>query len=190
MDAKYKIFKVFYELKEKKTYYNQIKEHSNLSHSSLQNGLKKLILKNILNENKTKSNVFYSLKNKKIAELEFSKIAIDEFENLNVDVKNPLRHFLENLPKNIFTIILFGSIVRKEERENSDIDLLIVSFDKVDLKTNIESAELTSRYPLSLFYCDVEEFVENKDPIIIQAKKTGFPIYREQNFYEVFLDEC
>ena len=33
-----------------------------------------------------------------------------------------------------------------------------------------------------------QKFKENKDDVIIQARKTGFPIYKEQNFYEAILD--
>ena len=46
-----------------------------------------------------------------------------------------------------------------------------------------------SKYPLSIFQCSVEKFLENKDHVIIQAKTTGFPIYGEQNFYEVEINE-
>ena len=42
MKAEEKVYKAFYDLKEPKLYYNQIKEHTNLSHSSLQNALEKI----------------------------------------------------------------------------------------------------------------------------------------------------
>lgn len=189
MKPEEKIFKAFFESKEKKFYYNQLKELTNLSHSSLQNTLTKLTKNNLLEEEKTKSNKFYGIKNKKIFSLKFSELAINKFDNLNVGVKSPLRNFLINLPQEIFTIILFGSSSKKEERKTSDIDILIVSNNKINLDYNKKEAEITSNYPISTFYCTTKQFLENKDHIIIQARKTGFPIYKEQNFYEVMLNE-
>ncbi|MEW5896915.1 MAG: nucleotidyltransferase domain-containing protein [Nanoarchaeota archaeon] len=188
MKADEKIFKAFFEMKEPKLYYNQIKEHTKLSHSSLQNALEKLKKENILTEEKTKSNTFYNIKDKKIFTLKFSEIAIQKFKNLNTNVKVPLRNFLNDIPKGTYTIVLFGSASRKEERKGSDIDLLIVSNEPVNLNNNKKNAEATSHYPVSIFQCTIEDLLRNKDHVIIQARKTGFPIYKEQNFYEVILD--
>jgi hypothetical protein len=57
------------------------------------------------------------------------------------------------------------------------------------MKDNKKEAELTSKHELSLFNATITEFLENKDDIIIQARKTGFPIYKEQNFYEAIMNE-
>ncbi len=43
MLAREKKFNTFYELNKRRAYYNEIKEYSKLSHSSLQNALKQLI---------------------------------------------------------------------------------------------------------------------------------------------------
>ncbi|MBT3407913.1 nucleotidyltransferase domain-containing protein [Candidatus Woesearchaeota archaeon] len=184
-----KIYLAYFKLKKTKLYYNQIKEYTGLSHSSLQNVLEKIIKLNIIKVEKTKSNIFYKIKNKKLFSLKFSEIAINLFEQLNLGVKSPLRNFLKIIPKDIFLVIIFGSASKKEEKKESDIDLLIVT----DLKHNLDKykkeAEITSKYPISIFQCSTKQFIENKDSVIIQARKTGFPIYKEQNFYEVLLDE-
>ncbi len=189
MKAEYKLFKTFFELKEPKLYYNQIKEYSKLSHSSLQNSIDKLKKATIIEEEKTKSNTFYKIKDKKLFALKYSEIAIKKFNELNHNIKTPLNHFLKNLPGEIYTIVLFGSASKYEETKDSDIDLLIVTNKKQDLSKNKKEAEITSKHPLSLFQTTTEEFKKNNDDIIIQAKKTGFPIYKEQNFYEEILNE-
>lgn len=188
MKAEDKIYKTFFELKENKLYYNQLKEFTKLSHSSLQNGLIKLTKSKILKQEKTKANTFYIIEDKKLVALKFSEFAIRQFNNLNVGVKNPLRNFLKNIPKEAYCILLFGSSSRKEEQNQSDIDLLVISPSPLDLKANKKEAEITSKYPVSIFQATIEQFIENKDDIIIQARKTGFPIYKEQNFYEAILD--
>jgi len=184
-----KIYKAYFESKKPSIYFNEIKELSKLSDSSLTNTLNKLVKNNTLNQEKTKSNTFYKIKDKKLFALRFSEIAIQKFNNLNIGIKNPLRNFLKNIPKETYTIVLFGSTSRKEEQKGSDIDLLLISNKKIDLTFNKKEAEITSKHPISLFQATIEQFIQNKDDIIIQARKTGFPIYKEQNFYEAILDE-
>ena len=189
MKPEYKIFQAYFNSKKSNLYFNEIKELSNLSDSSLSNSLKNLVRDKILSREEKKSNTFYKIKNKKLFAIKFSEIAINQFANLNLDVKIPLTYFLKNISKEIYAIILFGSASKKEEQKGSDIDLLIITNKKIDLTNNKKEAELTSKYPISIFKASIKQFMENKDDIIIQAKKTGFPIYKEQNYYDVIVDE-
>jgi len=184
-----KIYKAYFESKKNRLYFNEIKEISKLSDSSLANTLNKLVKDSILHQEKTKSNTFYRIKDKKLFVLKFSEIAIKEFNNLNIGVKVPLRNFLKNISREIYTIVLFGSASRKEEKKDSDIDLLIITNKKIDLTNNKKEAEITSRYPISIFQATIDQFTRNTEDVVIQARKTGFPILKEQNFYEVILDE-
>ena len=183
-----KVYLAYFESKKSTLYFNEIKELSKLSDSSLANTLKKLTKNSILAQEKTKSNTFYNVKDTKILALKFSEIAIQKSNNLNTGVKIPLKNFLKNIPQEIYTIILFGSSSRKEETKESDIDVLIISNKKIDLTKNKKEAEISSKYPLSIFQATIEQFIKNNDDILIQARKTGFPIYKEQNFYEAILD--
>jgi len=188
MKPEEKIYKAYFESKNITLYFNEIKGLSRLSDSSLANTLNKLVHNNILIQEKTKSNTFYKIKDKKLFALKFSEIAIQKFNNLNTGVKAPLKHFLKNIPQEIHTIVLFGSASRKEEQKESDIDLLIIANKKTDVTNNKKEAEITSKHPISIFQATIDQFTENRDDIVIQARKTGFPIYKEQNFYEVVLD--
>lgn len=184
-----KVYKAYFNSKKSILYFNEIKELSKLSDSSLANTLNKLVKSDILHREKTKSNTFYKINNKKLFALKFSETAFERFNSLNINIKIPLKNFLKKLPSNIYTIVLFGSASKGEERKESDIDLLIVSETKTDLEKNKKEAELTSKHTISLFNATIEDFIENKDDVVIQAKKTGFPIYKEQNFYEEILNE-
>ncbi len=183
-----KVYKAYFKSKKSRLYFNEIKELSKLSDSSLTNTLNKLIKNKILSKEKTKSNTYYTIKNKKLFELKFSELAIKKFQELNRGVRIPLNNFLKNINKGIYTIILFGSASRKQEREGSDIDLLIISHKKININKNKKEGELISNYPINIFQYNIREFIKNIDDVIIQARKTGFPIYKEQNFYEVLLD--
>ena len=113
---------------------------------------------------------------------------MQKFNDLSTVIKVPLRNFLKAMPEDVYTVVLFGSVSRKEEQEDSDIDLLIISNKRPDLSKNKKEAQLTAKYPLSLFNATITQFKENKDDIVMQARKTGFPIYKEQNFYEAIVD--
>ena len=127
------------------------------------------------------------MKNKRLFALKFSEIALKKFNNLNTNVKIPLREFLLNMNR-VFTIILFGSASQKKETKKSDIDILIVTNkNKKIIDKAKKKAELISNYPLNIFTCNINEFLKADDTIITQAKKTGFPISGEQNFYEAVL---
>lgn len=184
-----KVYGAYLESKKNSLYFNEIKEASKLSDSSLTNTLNKLTKGSILTQEKTKSNTFYKIKDKKLFALKFSEIAIQKFNELNISVKTPLRNFLKNVPREIYTIVLFGSASRREEQKGSDIDLLIIANKKTDLTNNKKEAEITSKHPISIFHATIGQLMQNKDDVIIQARKTGFPVYKEQNFYEVVLDE-
>lgn len=188
MKPECKVYNAYFETRKSSLYFNEIKELSKLSDSSLASALKELVKNNILSQEKTKSNTFYHIKDRKIFALMFSEKALEKFNNLNTGVKVPLMNFLKNIPNDIYTIVLFGSASRKEEQKGSDIDLLIISNKKIDLSTNKREGELTSKHNISLFNANITQFVEKKDDVIIQAFKTGFPIFKEQNFYEEVLN--
>jgi predicted nucleotidyltransferase len=184
-----KIFNAYFKAKNSNLYFNEIKELSKLSDSSLTNSLKKLLEKKILIQNKTKSNTFYKIKNKKLFTLKFSEIAYNKFQNLNIGVKIPLKNFIKKIPQDIITVILFGSAANKQEQINSDLDLLIVSNKKFKLEQIRKEINAVSNYPLSTFICTYDNFIKNEDHIIKQARKKGIPIFHEQIFYEVIINE-
>ncbi|MBW6462080.1 MAG: nucleotidyltransferase domain-containing protein [DPANN group archaeon] len=189
MKAEDKIFYAFYESKEQQLYFNQIKEITKLSNSSLQNALNLLIKDKTLTIDKRKSNTFYKIHNKKLFALHFSKISLKKFQNLNRGIRMPLDNFLTKIEGDIFTIVLFGSASRKAEKKDSDIDILVVSKTKINLDLLKKEIDSLSNYPLNIFQCNISEFKNAEDHVVYQAKNTGFPIKGEQNFFEVVLNE-
>lgn len=191
------IYQAFFNSNKNKLYYNQLKDITSLSYSSLQTVLKRLKENEEIVEEKTKSNTFYSLTNKCRA-IEFTKITIDKINNLNIDAKIPIKDFIKLVPSEIFTIILFGSVVLNQEQKGSDIDLLVVlhKFDDDDLQKLYEEEirekferikkEINTRsiYPLSLFITNKEEYLKKEDYVIQEAILKGFPIKNQLQLYE------
>lgn len=189
MKAEEKIYEAYLKSGDSRLYFNQLKELTKLSNSSLQNALDKLTKNKILSIEKKTSNTFYKIKDKKFFSLKFSEIALEKFEKLDIEIKVPLINFIEKISKEVFTIVLFGSSSRNQQKEGSDIDLLIVDESRNNFDNIKKEVSSISNYPISIFKCSVKQFYENKDHVIIQARKTGFPVYHEQNFYEAILNE-
>ena len=190
-----KVYKAFFESNNEDLYYNQLKELTKLSYSSLQNVLKKLELSKEIIKTKTKSNTYYKLSYLK--PLEFAKISIELFNSLNCDVRVPLKEFIKQVPISIHSIVLFGSASIKKEKTNSDIDLLIIleSFeDKVlqkhyekEIKAKFKKINISSIYPFSIAYTNIKEFKEQNDFLIKEVINTGFPLMNQQKYYEGLL---
>ena len=78
--------------------------------------------------------------------------------------------------------MFFGSASRKEETKESDIDLLIITNEEIDLIKNKKEAEVTSKHCISLFQSTLKEFKNNSDDIIIQAKKQDSQFTKNKTF--------
>lgn len=190
--SKEKIYKAFFETKENKLYYNQLKELTRLSYSSLQNILKKLEEKKEIVKEKTKSNVFFKLTFLK--PIEFAKITVEKINHLNRNVRIPLTEFIDQVPKSIHSVVLFGSSSKKREKENSDIDLLIIfeKFENIELqknyekeiRTKINNIHIPTIHNFSIAYTNIEDFKKGEDFLIKEAKDTGFAIVNQQKYYE------
>ena len=192
-----KVYSAFYLSKKEKIYFNELREINKLSISSLQNALTKLEKRREILKIKEKGNVFYSLIKKEEIAIKFTKFDILRFNELNLEIKIPLKDFLEQFPKQVKFILLFGSASRKQEKQESDIDLLVIlqefsdkklqSLYEKEIKGKFETARKKvnsrSNHPLSLAFVDSKEFKISKDHLIIQAKETGFPIWGSFQHY-------
>jgi predicted nucleotidyltransferase len=198
-----KIYCAFYDGKQTELYYNQLKEITKLSDSSLQNALKKLEVNNEVIVKKQKANTYYSLKNKKLTALHFTAFDYEKLEMLTRDTLIPIKKFISELPKSNGFIILFGSASRKQERKDSDIDILVVLHEfnnpklqkeyEQEMKREIEELKdrisATSIHPITVFYTTINEFKSSEDRLVTEARDTGFCIEGNLTYYEVMLDE-
>lgn len=197
MEARDKLYKVFYDEKNRWLYFSKLKLKTGLSNSSLQNILGKLKDEGEIEVRKETSNIFFRIvHNKKV--LIFSRIDYDRLDELNLGVKIPLKNWLKLLPSELEFVILFGSSSRKKEGEGSDIDLLIILHHFLDeslqalyekeakQKVNkiVKETNSESNYPLKVLFIDRDSFKTSKDYLILQAKETGFPIFGIDRYYK------
>lgn len=103
-----------------------------------------------------------------------------------IKVREILKELLQQKGISIYKIIIFGSFVKGPQKEDSDIDLIVVSkdfrnksiFEKVELTTGI-GRELVKRTekPFDILYYSDEEWESGHSLIINTAKEEGEVIY-------------
>ena len=110
------------------------------------------------------------------------------------NVKDYLPEIRENLKKlNPYKIILFGSIPKGEENENSDIDLLVI-LDSEKISKNYEEKmqnkllvrksiyELSKKIPIDILVYTKKEFEiieNNRNSFFKDVDKTGTILYEK-----------
>lgn len=181
-----KIYYAFYKEKRKSLYFSQILRLTKLSIGSLQNALKNTKLKKI----KTRSNVFYEISSETFEILTFMGFDFKKTNALDENVSVPLLDFTKNITKSIYCLVHFGSTSKNNHRKGSDIDLLVVTeHGEKEITKLAQKISKRSIYPLSVFFCTPEEFESGNDQLIIQAKRTGYPLYGHFYFYEGVLED-
>ena len=100
--------------------------------------------------------------------------------------KSNIEHLVEQIIMNFAPqqIILFGSCARQEERETSDIDLIVIADSEIDFVQRIAFFYriLKPKVALDLLVYTPEEFnrLKNESAFVKKAIKEGVKLY-EQN---------
>jgi predicted nucleotidyltransferase len=112
----------------------------------------------------------------------------EEFFSKYKNLKVSFLQLLQNLPKNVACILVFGSYARFSATKESDLDLLFINFDKKSSKIEkiVEEAFVTFG-KVSARIISVEEFLKNKDKdsILKQIAKEHVCIFNIQKFIEL-----
>jgi predicted nucleotidyltransferase len=189
-----KILFAYYELKTHKLYFNQIANHTKLSHSSIQNALLKLPI----TLQKTTGNVFHILELNRQILLHFQLFDYQRLQNIDTKIKFPIIELIKSIPREIAFALFFGSASRNEQKKGSDLDILIVLHDfsnsklqkvyDTEIRQKIqkvcEKVNEISHFPLNIFITTTSEYIKATDPLILQAKTTGYPIVGYELYYE------
>ncbi len=107
-------------------------------------------------------------------------------------VKKVIREYLKCFPSDIRVkgIFLFGSYATGKIRQDSDIDIIVISQDfkkmnfikRLEMLSHFRQAEITRSFPMDIIGYTPEEFKEiDKESVIMrQAKKEGKMIFEKK----------
>lgn len=133
-----------------------------------------LLKESIITEEK-KANLRYFKAN--ISNLFFKYLKISA--NIREILKSELIEFLKKEIPNCSSIILFGSLAKGEDDENSDIDLLVIGKEKHLRLTNIEEKTGREIKPHILSWNDWNKKAKEDTPFYFEVINQGIPLYGE-----------
>lgn len=149
------------------------KQIEDVSHMAVSNSLKSLISMNIIKQEAHGNSQLLSLNKESYLFGILGDLFYHENNTLNNLIKK-LRDLLKNYKKEA-TIVLFGSVVKKTESFNSDIDLLVITKHKKDIESKINGLQsvISKEFgnALSPYFMGLKEFKNKKNSRFINEIK-------------------
>ncbi len=186
--AVYKILNLFYKNKNTPLHLRDISRKTGMNESSIFRQLNILVKSGIL-----KSHLEANLKKFKLNTLIlpdiFPLFDQERIQNLPLLRKNALKYYLEQLPVKPLLAIVFGSTAKGTFRDDSDLDLLIITnSNQKDIEAKKYVSALTNMRIQSFTLTEKrfkQELLTKQDKVVQSALETGFPIFNAKYFYEV-----
>jgi predicted nucleotidyltransferase len=152
--------------------------------------LKILEKEHILTSKKDANLKKYGLQHNKRAYALLTLLDVEKFEKLPLLRKTAVNKYLNALPPVIFAVV-FGSTAENSYRNDSDIDILLVTYKRTDTKNAEKEADIHSSIRIHTFQIEYEAFIKElklKEEKVIQAAiETGFPIINHIRYYETIM---
>ena len=182
------ILNIFYTEKTK-FHLREIAKITKLNENSVYRFLNKLEKEKIL-KSKKQGNLkqFLLRKNKQVYAI-LTLFDIEKYEKLPHIRKTAISYYLKSLPKQPVFAILFGSTAKETYKDDSDIDILLITNEKINTKQAENEADAQSALKVSSFQMTYKHFLKelklNEDPVVQSAVKTGYPLLNHIKYYEV-----
>lgn len=184
-----KILNVFYKSKNKRIHIRELSRVTNMYGQSIMRYLKELEKEKILSSEKQGNLKQYKLNNNKLVYLTLAFFDTERFEKLPNIRKNAIANYIKKLPEVPAFIIIFGSTAKETYTKDSDIDLLVITNNKINTKEAEKEADEINAIKISTFQATYKDFIRElkmKDDKVIQsAILTGYPLLNHVYYYEV-----
>ena len=188
-----KILQLFYENKKSSLHFREIVRKTKLHEPSTASILKLLHEESILKSQKVGNQKHYMLQLNTESFLWFEQFDYKRFQKLPSIRKNAYHYFMEALSEKPLIVLLFGSTARGTSSQQSDIDLLLITNSKIDLKKAQEHVETLTGIQINAIQMTLSSFQKElklkEEPVIQSALATGYPLFNHIYFYEVLFNE-
>lgn len=188
-----KIMQIFWKNKQANLHLREIARLTKLHEPSTTKILNDLEKEHILISEWEGNQKKYSIKKNKKTYLLFEIYDMTKFEKLPTIRKDAIKYYLNKLTEKPIYIILFGSSAKETYTEESDMDIVIVTNRKIDVKDAETEANNLTGIKISTFQIKYNEFVLElklrKDKVISSAVNTGYPLINHISYYEELYDE-
>ena len=188
-----KIMQLFYKNKVASLHLREIARQTKLFEPSSYRFLNNLENDKILKSEKEGNLKKYSIKKDTRTYLIFEIFDLDRFEKLPSIRKNAIKIYLDNLHEKPVFAILFGSTAKGTSREDSDIDILLVTNNKIDVKDAEKEVNALTAMKISTFQITFNDYLKDlkmkEDKVVQSAIISGYPLTNHIQYYEVFFNE-
>ena len=188
-----KIMQLFCRDKTQKLHLREIARQTELFEPSAYRFLNSLEDEKILKSEKDGNLKKYSIKQGIRAYLIFEIFDLERLEKLPSIRRNAIKTYLDNLPEKPIFAILFGSTAKGTHKEDSDIDILIITNNKINTKQAEKEVNALTAMRMSTFQITFKDFLIDlkmkEDKVVQSAIISGYPLINHIQYYEVLLNE-
>ncbi|MBD3303917.1 helix-turn-helix domain-containing protein [Candidatus Woesearchaeota archaeon] len=189
----WKIMQLFYKDKNAKLHLREIARQTKLHEPSVTRFLQSLEKEKILKSEKEGNLKKYSLKRTVHAYAVMELFDIERFEKLPSIRKNAIRAYLDKLPEKPVFAVLFGSTAKGTYKEDSDIDILIITNNKISARGAEKEADALAAIKISTFQIKYSDFLTElkmeEDKVVQSALQSGYPLINHIRYYEALYNE-
>ena len=184
-----KILRLFYTDKTAKLHLREISRRSKLHEPSTTTVLRVLEKDGVLKSEKDGNQKKYSLKLNYITYVIFQLFDGERLQSLPNIRRTAIKTFFDTLKEKPIFAVIFGSTAKGTFKEQSDMDLLIVTNSKLNTKDAERSVEALTGIRMSIFQMTMDSFLKEinmkEDPVIQSAIFSGYPVLNNIYYYEV-----
>lgn len=188
-----KIIELFYRDKTIKLHLREIARQTKLFEPSAYRFLNNLEKDQILESRKDGNLKKYSIKKGKRAYYIFEAFDLERLEKLPSIRKNAIKIYLDSLPQKPIFAILFGSTAKGTYNEESDLDILLVTNNKISSEKAEKEVNALTGMKMSTFQIRYKDFLTDlkmkEDKVVQSAINSGYPLINHIQFYEVLYNE-
>ena len=188
-----RIMHLFYKNRTIKIHLREIARQTSLHGPSATRFLNDLEEEHLL-KSETEGNLkVYSINQLAKTYLVFELFDLERFEKLPSIRANAIKRYLDNLPEKPVFAILFGSTAKGTHKEDSDIDILIITNNKISAGKAEKEANAITSIKISTFQMTYNDFLielkMKQDNVVQSAIQSGYPLINHIQYYTVLYNE-
>lgn len=188
-----KIVRLFYEDKTTQLHVREIARRTGLHGPSVHRHLGSLEKDGILASEKDGNLKKYAVRNCAETYFLFEAFDLERFGRLPSIRRKAIRTYLGSLPEQPVFAVLFGSTAKGTYKDDSDIDILLVTNRAIDAKGAEKEADALAGIKVSTFQMVYGEFLAElkmrDDEVVQSAIASGYPLKDRIRYYEVLHHE-
>jgi predicted nucleotidyltransferase len=189
----YQLLYIFYTNQGKRIHLRELSRMTEMYGQSISRYLQELEKKHILKSEKEGNLKQYFLMHNQETYIFLAMFDIEKYNKLPLLRKQAISTYLHSLPYPPVFAVLFGSTAKETYKENSDIDILIITPTKIDAHKAEKEVDALHAVKISTFQMTFQNFIKElklkEDPVVQSAINTGYPLVNHVSYYEVLHNE-